>query len=394
MSNDNIGTMKAIRACAEARMPVMVVGEPGVGKTASIRALAESMNYEVITLLGSQMDPTDITGLPKGEIVAHDSEGEPVYGTVYLAPWWQVRIMQRKRVMLFLDEYSNTSNAVRASMLTMLQNREFPNGQVMPAETIVIGAMNPTEQAADGWELDKPTTNRITFLTWKTSNESWFSGMLAAWGNEASDEEMAWRKLIVRFLRDNPSYIHKENPDTIGSGEAVGVNVASPSELEVLRYAWASRRSWDNLSRLLSVTDKEDIATQDELASGTVGRVSAIAFREWLLNNSNITVDELLADPKIVDWKTLPVSEVVSYFRAITDSINSENWEQVLTLLEVVADADRQSDVAAYVTKIIENIARAVRNDSPQEVKRSRVALREIIKRYHSSKKSEQEASQ
>lgn len=166
-------TMVSLRATVEARKPCMLVGAPGVGKTATIRAMAESMGYELITLLGSQMDPTDITGLPKGEVIAQDEEGKDIWGTVYLSPWWQVKILQKKKVMLFLDEFSNTSSAVRASMLTMLQNREFPNGTVMPDETIVLGAMNPTEQASDGWELDKPTTNRITFLVWRSLNEDW-----------------------------------------------------------------------------------------------------------------------------------------------------------------------------------------------------------------------------
>ena len=139
----------AIKAAMESRMPTMIGGAPGTAKTATIRSIAEEMGYELLTVIGSQMDPTDIVGLPQGQEVGKAENGEPIYATVNLSPWWQARILLKKKVILFLDEFSNTSGAVRASMLTLLQNREFPNGQVMPDETIVIGAMNPADQAAD-----------------------------------------------------------------------------------------------------------------------------------------------------------------------------------------------------------------------------------------------------
>lgn len=382
MDNSGAITMQAIGAIAKARVPVMVVGEPGVGKTAKIRQLAKSMDYKLVTLLGSQMDPTDVTGLPKGEVVAKDDEGNDIWGTVYLAPWWQVVIMQQKNVILFLDEFSNTSSSVRASMLTLLQNREFPNGQQFPPETIVIGAMNPTEQAADGWELDEPTTNRIVFLVWKSPRQEWFDGMLNAWGETVSEEETAWRRRIVAFLNDNPSYLSKRNTEEQGTPEALGTNVNDASEAEVLRYAWASRRSWDNLSRILAHTEKKDTALQDEISAGTVGRSSAIAFRSWMLENDVIDPASVLKNPKSVDWANADVSDANIIFRAISEMIDAKNWRQVLKLMTVIAEAERQALIGAYITDMLRKVVYAAKTVSPAELNEARTASKVALSHY------------
>jgi MoxR-like ATPase len=385
MDNSSAITMQALAACAQARVPAMVVGPPGVGKTAKIRGLAKSMDYDLITLLGSQMDPTDITGLPKGEVITKDDEGNDVWGTVYLSPWWQVQIMRKKRVILFLDEFSNTSSSVRASMLTLLQNREFPNGQAMPDETIVIGAMNPTEEAADGWELDRPTTNRIVFLVWKSPVSEWYEGMLNAWGQEVPETEMYWRRRIVSFLNDSPSYLQKMNTDDQGSPEALGTNVNDASELEVLRYAWASRRSWDNLSRILSFVDQKDVMLQDELASGTVGKSSTIAFRSWILENDVVDPKAVLRNPKSVDWQNIEVSEANILFRALVEMVDAKNWRKVLAVLEAVAEAERQALVGAYITDFLRRIVMAAKSVGTEELNEARSLTKTVLLKYRNA---------
>lgn len=382
LPSSNAITLQALRAAVQARVPTMIVGAPGVGKTATIRAMAKSMGYHLITLLGSQMDPTDITGLPKGEVIDHDEEGNELWGTVYLSPWWQVQIIQKKKVILFLDEFSNTSSAVRASMLTLLQNREFPNGTSMPDDTIVIGAMNPTEQAADGWELDKPTTNRLLFLVWKSPRDEWYEGMLNAWGQPVSDDELYWRKRIVAFLKDNPSYLHKENNEMEGTPEAHGVNINDPSEAEVLRYAWSSRRSWDNLSRILAFVEKKDAMLQDEISSGIVGRASAISFREWILENETVDPASVLRNPKSVDWATVEVSDANIIFRAVVELIDAKTWRQTLKLLDAVAEADAQALVASYITEIIKRVMTSSKAGGSAEVEEAKSLTKQTISKY------------
>lgn len=382
-------TMSAIRAAADARIPCMLVGEPGVGKTEKMRAMAREMGYELITLLGSQMDPTDVTGLPKGEKIELD-DGNSIWGTVYLAPWWQVKIMTKKKVMLFFDEFSNTSSSVRASLLTLLQNREFPNGERMPDETIVLGAMNPTDQAADGWELDRPTTNRMMFLEWKSPVQEWYDGMLKAWGKSVSEEEEYWRTQIVRFLNDNPSYLSTMNANTQnGTPEALGVDLNNPSAAEVLRYAWASRRSWDNLSRVLAKTERSNVLLQDEIASGLVGRKASIQFRNWILENSTVDPKGVLRNPKSVDWKSMSISDYNILFRALVEMTDEKNWRQIVAVLNAVADADRASSVAPFIASFLRAIINKAKMVSKEDTAEARAASVELAQRFRPNNSAE-----
>lgn len=365
----------------KAAMPAVLVGPPGVGKTAKIYELCERMGYELITLIGSQLDPTDIVGLPKGEKLGSTESGEEIYGTVNLAPWWQVRILTRKKVVLFLDEMSNTSSATRASMLTMLQSREFPNGHKMPRETIVVGAMNPTEQAADGYDLDYPTTNRINFIVWSPSVAEWKAGMLRAWGKKVSTVELEWRRKIVRFIEDSPDSLQKL-PSTVNTPESYGVNPKDASEMEVFRYAWPSRRSWDNLSRVLAKSDNDHMV-QDTLAQGIVGYESAAKFRDWLNRNSSIKPKDLMENPKLVNWKSTSQDETNFLLRSVLDNITSnKSSTQAIQVFEEIARQGMQGVGAGYIRELI---ARSTKSDLDQDtIVKNQKRIMELSKAYSS----------
>lgn len=371
---------QTLLASMKARMPVVLVGPPGVGKSAKLYELGERMGYEVITIIGSQLDPTDIVGLPKAETVGESEDGEPIHGTVYLSPWWQVRILLKKKVILFLDEMSNTSAAVRASMLAMLQSREFPNGQKMPRETIIVGAMNPAEQAADGYDLDYPTTNRINFIVWSPSIEEWKEGMLNAWGKTVSPEELVWRQKIVDFISDNPSELQKL-PSTVSSPEAFGVNPRDASEMEVLRYAWPSRRSWDNLSRTLPFAN--DTFVQDALAQGIVGYAAAAKFRDWLQRNSQMSPQELMANPKAFDWSKASQDEANFLLRSVLDSINdSKSSKQALMVFIEIARQGNQGVGAGFIRELMAKTTES--SLGSDTVERNRKGLRQITQAFSS----------
>jgi hypothetical protein len=361
----------------KARIPAMLVGAPGTGKTATIRMLAQRMGYELITVIGSQMEPTDVAGLPQGRHLGTTAEGEPIYGTVNLAPWWQVKIMMKKKIVLFMDEFSNTSGATRAALLTMFQSREFPNGDLMPPETIIVGAMNPVEQAADGYELDKPTTNRMLFIPWRTAHEAWYSGMEKAWGLKVSVLETAWRSKIVGFIKSSPGWLHKE-PDEESVGDVFGINPNDYSEMAVYRYAWPSRRSWDNLARGLAAAVADPVV-QDAVMQGLVGHAAAAAFRDWLLRNESFNLDEILADPDSINWKKLSVNDLNLILRGLMDSMEVDTYAAVGKVFMNLAAVSRESFAAPYVKSFLNFVA--AHRGTPAEGELKRIGG-EVLQRY------------
>lgn len=349
----------ALKSAMLARVPSIVIGAPGVGKTATIQALADEIGYELITLLGSSMDPTDLAGLPSPatiEIETDSGELQETRVTDYLTPWWAAKALTKKKVIIFLDEFNNASPAVQASMLTFIQDRTLGNGQKLPKETIIIGAMNPISSAVNGTELALPTTNRIIFLPWHTSSDSWFEGMLDGWGNKISKEEAEWKKKIVAFIRTQPGLLHRE-PDPNINPEVYGISGSDEMSIEIARMAWPSRRSWDNLSKALAKAPSSPYV-QDLIAQGTVGASAAQDFRIWLQSNSSaLTPEEVLADPKAVDWENISLNDSAMVFRGIIELIGPSNVGQVLKTVNEVINSNNAGLVGPYYQEIFKKVS-------------------------------------
>lgn len=382
-------TMAAIKAALRARKVPALVGEPGTGKTETIRAMAEDMGYELITLLGSTMDPTDVAGFPHGEVVMVDDDGNPINGTVYLPPVWQVQALQKKKVIIFLDEYSNAPASVRAAFLTIIQNREFPSGARMPKETLMIMAMNPPEQAADGYEMDMPTSNRLMWISWDPSLQAWLEGMRTAWGKDVDQAELRWKNLIASFIEDQPRLLHKM-PGNVGgreggktnSPEAFGVNSRNQSAMMCFRSAWPSRRSWDNLSQVLAHCSR-DAAEQDAVAEGLVGNEATGAFRAWLkAHESDLKYTAVLKDPQAVDWKAVAPDSAHTVLRTIVQKVDATNCEAAIGVFKVIAEAGRADLGAPFIQDLIQAISDAKRVPSPVQRKKNTALMHEVFPLY------------
>lgn len=346
---------KALRALINARKFAMLVSSPGKAKTATIRQIAKDMGYDLITIVASRMDAQDISGFPtKGTIERTNEKGELVElpATEYAPQMWQHYVMEHKKVILFLDEFSNAHPSTRASFLSFIQDRQFPNGDNFPEETIMVGAMNPSDSAADGYELDKATSNRITFLAWEPSFIGWCEGFKRdnfgeGWINEKHEE---YANFIIQFITDNRGMLHQENDASIGTGEALGVDISDSSQKAVLDYAWPSRRSWHNAAAILAADTSESQYVEDELLKGTVGARAATHFRKWLESHSRLDVSGIIENPdKFKGWDKLSVSDVTTILSSAIDGVDKDNVYNVIRIFEIIAEGERASYAASHI---------------------------------------------
>lgn len=355
---------EALLSYMNARVPVMLVSDPGMGKTATIRSIAKEIGYDLETLIASRMDAQDVSGFPtKGEVPARDNDGNIIVdknGEIVFSPvtefapqMWQKNIIEKKTVILFFDEFSNAHPSVRASLLSLFQDRQFPNGEHFPEETIIVGAMNPTDSAADGYDLDEATTNRIAFIAWKPDYRSWLIGMKNSWGNECSPQEQEWRDLIYRFISENPGALHRQNSKDIGTGEVYNINTSDPSENAVAQYAWASRRSWDNLAVALGNSTVKSSYVEDIIIGGLIGKQTATQFRKWLDENSRLDVKKILANPRgYKGWKDLSANDVTTILSTGFDGLTKDNIYNLLETFEIINEIDKASLAASYINDL------------------------------------------
>src|SRR3546814_14152241 len=98
-----------IDACGRAHVPVLLLSDPGMGKSSLVRGIAAADGLSCETVLGSIREPADVAGLP---IV---TEG----GAVLDPPAWAKRLSAAGAGYLFLDELTNCPPSVPAAELAV-----------------------------------------------------------------------------------------------------------------------------------------------------------------------------------------------------------------------------------------------------------------------------------
>src|SRR5206468_6677435 len=224
--------VEALGVAVAARVPVLLWGAPGTGKTSAIRAMAEAMGLPCETVIASIREPSDFAGLP---IV--------VGGEVRFAPpAWARRLADAGRGLLFLDELSTAPPAVQAALLRVVLERTVGD-LTLPDGIAIVAAANPPEQAADGWDLSAPLANRFCHLDWPSDARRMAEGFTSGWGTPAvPDLPSGWEQGVSIARSWVAGFVSVRPP----------LAVAVPTDAASSGRAWPSPRSWDMAARLLA----------------------------------------------------------------------------------------------------------------------------------------------
>ncbi|MGW4204441.1 AAA family ATPase [Streptomyces sp. NPDC004726] len=276
--------LEALTLAVAADLPVLLWGEPGIGKTAALTQLAASLDLPLTTVIASVHEPTDFSGLP---IVGDDPE---VQGVPMAPPQWAVELVRAGRGLLFLDELSTATPAVQAALLRVVLERRVGALRLPPGVRIVAAA-NPRASAADGWELSPPLANRFVHLHWVHDREVVVRGLGGIWPRaelpwlapERLAEAVAFaRRAVCGFLEARPTLIHR-----------------LPSTETRRGGAWPSPRSWEAALTLLAFGTAAS-ASREVLAllvRGAVGDGPGLELLAHLDRMELPDPESLLADP-------------------------------------------------------------------------------------------------
>ncbi|MFI7007567.1 AAA family ATPase [Streptomyces sp. NPDC050145] len=276
--------LEALTLAVAADLPVLLWGEPGIGKTAALNQLAESLGLPLTTVIASVHEPSDFSGLP---IVGEDPATQ---GVPMAPPQWAVELVRAGRGLLFLDELSTATPAVQAALLRVVLERRVGSLQLPPGVRIVAAA-NPRASAADGWELSPPLANRFVHLYWVHDREVVVRGLGGVWPratlprldpDRLADAVALARRAVCGFLEARPTLIHRlPNSETRRGG------------------AWPSPRSWEAALTLLAFGTAADVS-RDVLAllvRGAVGDGPGLELLAHLDRMDLPNPEDLLAQP-------------------------------------------------------------------------------------------------
>ena len=153
-----------------------------------MRAFAESVGLPCVSLLGSQLAPEDIIGVP--QIVDGKSRFCP-----------PTLIARDGAYCLFLDELNACSQEVQKAFYSLILDRRIGEFNLSPG-TIVIGAGNRIEDAAITRPLSSALVNRLVHVQLRASARDWLD-----WAGEAGVHE-----LVVSYISNRSDHLWSKPP--------------------------------------------------------------------------------------------------------------------------------------------------------------------------------------
>jgi hypothetical protein len=332
-------TTAALAICLTARQPVVLWGDPGEGKTASIENIAKTQGKLLETVIASIREPADFAGLPN--VV----DGR----TVMVPPDWALNVAEHDGdAMIFLDEISTAPPATQAALLRPVVSNVVGSLHIGNNVSWVMAA-NPPESAADGWDLAIPMANRLTHLDWDLPADvvsDGFSGL--GWpeievpvpDQKTLDKSIAEAKLLVgAFLNARPDWKSR-----------------MPQESSEAGRAWPSPRSWENAGILYGYANAAGVpkTVRRMLVGGTVGDAACGEFLVYIDELDLPDPEAVLADP--AHWEVPTRTDKVyavgaSVLAAVQQNMTNKRWHAVGDVMERMVAADKADAAVAMGRK-------------------------------------------
>lgn len=315
--------MPIIELCDNNKISLCIDGDHGIGKTDIVKQYAKDRGMHIEVLQLSQKDIGDLLGIPNiitnEDGTSHTEWAPPIYFENII----NAKKMGKKSV-LFLDELNRGHKDVRQASLQLLLDKQLAT-HILPRDTLVIAAVNPSNGKYQVDELDPALLNRLMYIYAEAEVEGWLQ-----WSRKAGVNEV---------VRD---YI-KNNPTKLNDNEK------------------ATPRSWATLGKVVDNIDTLPVKLQLPAISGCIGTVG-VNFYNFLINYvKEIKIDDIInvaqtlllgytgdnIDKRFVDVGPLLYDEIVHKMEGIAQ-VDAAN-----TLKDIVLKDKTCSSVKAEDCEVI-----------------------------------------
>lgn len=306
--------------------PVMLWGPPGVGKSDLVRQVAARHNIPAIDIRLSQMEPSDLRGIPFRN--GHHVE-------------WSIPSMlpdaerHGPQGILFLDEITSAPPSVSASAYQLILDRRLGDYKV-PTGWAIIAAGNRQGDRGVTYTMPAPLANRFSHFEVEVHLDDW-----VAWAYHHGIDEK-----IIAFLRFRPELLFNFDPShnpvafpsprswefahralqkftdypqlLLGTLQAC-VGPAAGIELNAFVENLENMPDLEAILRGETVLIPEEIDLQYAIASALVGR----AIRAKCSNSANIVYGNILNFATQFKHREMGVMLVSDLYRTIGQTLFS-----------------------------------------------------------------------
>jgi MoxR-like ATPase len=168
--------------------PVFVWGQPGIGKSALVQEFAAGIGLPCVSLLGSQLAPEDIIGVP-----------QILDGTSRFCP--PSMIARPEPYCLFLDELNACTHEVQKAFYSLIHERRIGDYR-LPHGSVVIGAGNRAQDNAIVKTMSSALMNRMLHIHLKASHEDWLEWAL--------NHDI--HPLVIEYIQNRPDHLWSAPP--------------------------------------------------------------------------------------------------------------------------------------------------------------------------------------
>lgn len=276
--------------------PVFIWGAPGIGKSSIVRQFADSVGLPCVSLLGSQLAPEDLIGVP--QIVGGKSRFCP-----------PTTIAREEPYCLFLDELNACSHEVQKAFYSLIHDRRLGE-YALPQGSIVVGAGNRAQDSAIVKPMSSALVNRMVHVQLKASHRDWLE-----WAGGAGIHP-----LVLDYLQTRPDHLWSQPPKH--------------------EEPFSSPRSWHMLSDALrEYGDAPPEPVLEVLAAGCLTPAHAGQFRAFVKQlHSRFRLAAILKGDQ--GWPHEPADRDILYF--LSQSLRAHLIKELPAAKEAVGEAHRQ----------------------------------------------------
>jgi len=270
--------------------PVMLWGPPGVGKSQMVAEVAHKHKKPVIDIRLSQMEPTDLRGIP-----FRSDDG---------VEWAVPAILPNEKRhgpegILFLDEITSAAPTVSAAAYQLILDRRLGE-YIVPDGWAIFAAGNRQGDRGVTYAMPAPLANRFSHFEVETHLDDW-----VAWAYANGIDER-----VIAFLRFRPELLFDFDP------------AHNP-------VAFPSPRSWEFAHRALQKFPASNLLL--ESLQACVGPAAGIELNAFVDNLDNLPdIDAIVKGeeagvPREIDLQYAVAAALVG--RAIRAKENSTSKE-------------------------------------------------------------------
>lgn len=322
----NINELKDFLLRFAISRPVFIWGPPGIGKSSVVEQFSNELDYECVPLLGSQLAPEDLIGIPQ------------IQGNVsrFVPP---SLIVRENPFCLFIDELNIASGEVQKSFYSLILNQRVGE-YTLPKGSIIIGAGNRLADSSLVKQMPAALINRMIHVHLKVDHRIWLN-----WANQKQ-----LHPYVLEYIQARPKHLHTE---------------IAPSNEE----PYSTPRIWEYVSDGLYELDKDfNEKLFDALIYGSLTESHATNFKAFIKQIKNkYNIPKLIkgelkwpSDPKDRDILLFLVSSfrdfLIKELPQNEDKLSSDKKRMVIDVKNTLKELTRiDNEYAQHILSPDEN---------------------------------------